>query len=121
MRLQTWHAALVIAVFGLIAFGTKQAVGYYNQKQIEKRNYKIVSFCEDYRWRDDWAKNHASEFDGEMNFQCSDYLYLKPKVKKSNSGICHTERSSYYARTKEYKIFSSLEDCLKSGGRRVRS
>jgi hypothetical protein len=38
-------------------------------------------------------------------------------VKKSRSGICHDESSRWYKRTKKFKAFDSLEECLNSGGR----
>jgi hypothetical protein len=41
----------------------------------------------------------------------------EPPVKKSKSGICHARGTSFYAQTKNYTAFNSLEECLKSGGR----
>jgi hypothetical protein len=38
-------------------------------------------------------------------------------VKKSRSGICHAPGSTYYARTKNFTPFKTLDECLKSGGR----
>lgn len=38
-------------------------------------------------------------------------------VKKSRSGICHAPDSTYYARTKNFTPFKTLDECLKSGGR----
>src|SRR5690554_5026549 len=38
-------------------------------------------------------------------------------VKQSSSGICHDQSSSYYERTKNFKPFSSLDACLRAGGR----
>lgn len=38
-------------------------------------------------------------------------------VKKSSSGICHTPKSSFYSRTKNFIPFPNIEECLKSGGR----
>lgn len=42
----------------------------------------------------------------------------EPVVKKSKSGICHEKGSTYYARTKKFTSYSSMDLCLKSGGRR---
>jgi len=42
---------------------------------------------------------------------------LSGPVKKSRSGICHAPGSTYYARTLNFKPFTSIESCLKSGGR----
>ena len=41
----------------------------------------------------------------------------EPSVKKSKSGICHAKGTSYYAQTKNYTAFNSLDECLKAGGR----
>lgn len=38
-------------------------------------------------------------------------------VKKSNSGICHAPGTTYYARTKNFIAYNSLNACLNSGGR----
>ena len=38
-------------------------------------------------------------------------------VKKSLSNICHEKGSQYYKQTNKYESFSSIEDCLESGGR----
>ena len=38
-------------------------------------------------------------------------------VKKSSSGICHDKNSQYYAKTKNYKSFKTMKECLESGGR----
>jgi hypothetical protein len=43
------------------------------------------------------------------------------EVKLSNSGICHDTTSPFYKRTKNYKPFSSLSDCLDAGGRLPRN
>ena len=40
-----------------------------------------------------------------------------PPVKKSNSGICHDTKSSYYQQTKNFTSFKTIDECLKSGGR----
>ncbi len=38
-------------------------------------------------------------------------------VKKSKSGICHDPSSQYYAQTKYFTPFRTLQECLESGGR----
>jgi len=40
-----------------------------------------------------------------------------PPVKKSSSGICHAQGTTYYARTTNFTSYNSLDDCLNSGGR----
>ena len=40
-----------------------------------------------------------------------------PPVKKSSTGICHPEGGTYYYKTKNFRPFASIEDCLNSGGR----
>lgn len=41
----------------------------------------------------------------------------KGVVKKSRSGICHSPSSPYYAQTQNYVAYSSVAECLDSGGR----
>ena len=38
-------------------------------------------------------------------------------VKKSRTGICHESGSLYYDQTKHYTAFTTVEDCIQSGGR----
>jgi len=38
-------------------------------------------------------------------------------VKKSKTGICHAPGTTYYARTKNYTPYATLNECLNSGGR----
>jgi len=40
-----------------------------------------------------------------------------PAVKKSSTGICHAQGTTYFNKTTNYKPFDSIETCLKSGGR----
>lgn len=40
-----------------------------------------------------------------------------PPVKKSTTGICHETGSRYYAQTKKFTEFKTLDECIKSGGR----
>ena len=47
----------------------------------------------------------------------ADVSSTDPEVKKSTSGICHGRGTSYYSRTLNYTVFSSITDCLNSGGR----
>ena len=48
---------------------------------------------------------------------CDNIQNDSPNVKKSTSNICHEKGSQYYKQTKKYQNFSSIEDCLNSGGR----
>ena len=48
---------------------------------------------------------------------CDNIQNDNPNVKKSTSNICHERGSQYYNQTKKYENFSSIEDCLNSGGR----
>ena len=48
---------------------------------------------------------------------CDNIQNNNPNVKKSTSNICHEKGSQYYKQTKKYESFSSIEDCLNSGGR----
>lgn len=38
-------------------------------------------------------------------------------VKKSVSGICHDQSSSYFLKTKHFTPYKTLDDCLRAGGR----
>jgi hypothetical protein len=49
--------------------------------------------------------------------QISQASYSNNLVKKSSTGICHAPGTTYYARTKNYTAFNSVQDCLDSGGR----
>lgn len=40
-----------------------------------------------------------------------------PVVKQSSSGLCHSQESSYYSRTKNFTAFDSLQACVDAGGR----
>lgn len=40
-----------------------------------------------------------------------------PPVKLSKSGICHDEESSYYHRTKHFRAFNTIAECLATGAR----
>jgi len=50
-------------------------------------------------------------------FSCDNIQSNVPNVKKSNTGICHQKGSQYYNQTKNFKSFSTIKDCLNSGGR----
>jgi len=43
--------------------------------------------------------------------------FAKDIIKKSNSGICHDKKSQYYSKTKNFKPFKTMKECLDSGGR----
>ena len=38
-------------------------------------------------------------------------------IKMSNSGICHAPNTTYYAQTKNFTPYKTLDECLKAGGR----
>jgi hypothetical protein len=38
-------------------------------------------------------------------------------IKKSSSGICHDKTSKFYEKTKKFKPFKTMKECLESGGR----
>jgi len=42
----------------------------------------------------------------------------EPPVKMSKTGICHARGTSYYAQTKNYTSYNTLEECLQAGGRK---
>jgi hypothetical protein len=41
----------------------------------------------------------------------------EPEVKQSSSGICHDKSSASFERTKNYKSFDTMADCIEAGGR----
>ena len=46
------------------------------------------------------------------------FAQSEPPVKMSSSGICHQKgKSSYYAQTKKFTAYNTLDECLKAGGR----
>ncbi len=48
----------------------------------------------------------------------SAFAQSDPSVKMSVSGICHQKgKSSYYAQTKKFTAYNTLDECLKAGGR----
>lgn len=47
----------------------------------------------------------------------SNTTFANDIVKKSSSGICHDKKSQYYAKTKNFKSFKTMKECLDSGGR----
>ena len=50
-------------------------------------------------------------------FLSTGVLAQSEPVKMSKSGICHQPGSTYYANTKNFKPFKTLDECLKAGGR----
>lgn len=107
--------AILILVFVLIRINNKIAQN--------RQNRAIINFCEEYAWDDSLRGEETYEEDGirvagQGDFMCSEHLGLKPKVKKSNTGICHEEDTTYYYKTKDYRTFNSIEECLDSGGRK---
>lgn len=57
-------------------------------------------------------KSTTGQVEGSISDQKSE-----PEVKKSSTGICHAKGSKYYNEVINYKSFSSLEVCLRGGGR----
>lgn len=41
----------------------------------------------------------------------------QPEVKRSVNGVCHAKGTKYYELTTNFKSFSSMETCLRGGGR----
>ena len=88
------------------------------------KQVRIVAYCESFEWKDNLRPQDDENWNadgirliGQTDFLCSEFLYLKPLVKKSLNGICHKEGSVYYTKTRVYKKFDSLVSCLESGGR----
>lgn len=106
-----------LIIITIIIVGIFLSLRQYYIIQEEKQNKKIIDYCENIRWR-------INDFDKDFNFfesddlTCEDFLDLKPTIKKSSSSICHDENSTYYYRTKTYKTYDTMDDCIKSGGRK---
>ena len=47
----------------------------------------------------------------------SAFAQPEPPVKMSKTGICHEKGSTYYAQTKSFTPYKTLQECLKAGGR----
>ena len=46
-------------------------------------------------------------------------VYLHPKVKLSQTGVCHVRGSTHYPQTKNYTNYITLNRCIEGGGRSV--
>ena len=42
---------------------------------------------------------------------------FQPPVKQSKTMLCHKKGSTYYSRTKNFIPFTSLQECIDTGGR----
>ncbi len=51
---------------------------------------------------------------------CLPVIADEPPVKKSNNNICHPKGGEYYSRTKNYRPYQTMEECMKSGGRKAK-
>lgn len=45
------------------------------------------------------------------------HVFSADIVKLSTSGICHTKDSPWYEKTKNFKAYASVENCIEAGGR----
>lgn len=50
---------------------------------------------------------------GVVSFQ----IHANDYVKLSSSGICHSKVSAFYERTKNFKMYATMENCVAAGGR----
>ena len=118
------HPGRISVIFLAILIVTSVIMDFSSRVIQERKDRAIVNYCEEYRWNDRLRPQDEEQWNadgrrliGQSDFLCSEHLYLKPKVKKSDSGICHGEGSTYYYRTKNYKAFNTVQDCISSGGR----
>jgi len=61
------------------------------------------------------GNNKTTRIGTDLQYQSPD----DPNVKKSKSGICDEKGSRFYNQTRNFTPFKSIDDCVKSGGRRV--
>ena len=59
----------------------------------------------------------ALSFCWNLFYATSTFGYSAYPVKMSKSGICHAPGSTYYAQTKNFTAYKTLDDCIKAGGR----
>jgi len=132
--LKNYHKKIIALIVIGVVFCC--IVFYYQKLQEIKTQEKvkkiIIEYCETFRWEN---AHHIEEAPLLFSFEdvsflgvdrwsyrgyivCEDFLHIKPKVKKSNTSICHDEGSTYYYKTKAYEIFESMDECLNSGGRK---
>ena len=43
--------------------------------------------------------------------------FFGPSIKKSTTGICHEKGTLFYKNTKNITAYTSISDCINSGGR----
>ncbi|MBU0580401.1 MAG: hypothetical protein KKA19_04415 [Candidatus Margulisbacteria bacterium] len=63
------------------------------------------------------ASNGTNYKSNSENYVPETSSTTEPIVKKSTSGICHEDGSTYYDRTKNFTPYDSIDECLDSGGR----
>ena len=111
----------LLIIFSIIIISITAIVGIYffiKDRKEKAFEQKVIEYCEKYKWNEKYIDpTEEMNFFNSDDVGCIDFLYLKPKVKKSTSNICHIENSTYYYRTKNYKKYNTIEECLKSGGR----
>jgi hypothetical protein len=83
--------ALVLLVFGSFGVSLQAHSGNTNSDNCHKNNRFNEYHC------------HNSNF--------------QPSVKQSKSMLCHKKGSTYYSRTKNFIPFTSLQECIDTGGR----
>ena len=44
------------------------------------------------------------------------FAQSEPPVKMSRTGICHAKGTTYYAQTKTFTAYKTLDECLRAGG-----
>ena len=54
---------------------------------------------------------------GVVSSLVSEPTSAESPIKKSTSSICHAPGTTYYAKTKNYTPYNTIDDCLNSGGR----
>ncbi|MBI2448624.1 hypothetical protein HYV44_03685 [Candidatus Microgenomates bacterium] len=63
------------------------------------------------------TKNSSAKQENTQSIPSSGSDSENPPVKKSTTGICHGEGTTYYSKTTNFTPYNSIADCLSSGGR----
>jgi micrococcal nuclease len=119
-------------------FFNKQMIdeGYAHEYTYQSNPYKYQTEFKDAEksaregkkglWSDDTCKGDTTQAAvtttaaltvGSTSLKESSPTVTSALVKKSTTGICHAPGTTYYAKTKNFVPYDTVEECLNSGGR----